>query len=118
MVNDNRCLQTIQHGAIDNIRKLRMNKRRNGTSHRSIPTNHGSKIINLLFINTTNNHNQEAASNYMRTATFNTRSVKNKDHLIVQQLHETDVDIAVITETWLRCGHSCDNRNTAQGHRC
>ena len=26
----------------------------------------------------------------------------NKDHLIVQQLHETDVDLAVITETWLK----------------
>ena len=101
-VNDNRYLQTPQPGTIDTIRKLRINKRRIGTSHRSIPTNHGPNISNLLFVNTNDNNNQEAASNNMRIATLNTRSVKNKDHLIVQQIHETDVDIAVITETWLR----------------
>ena len=38
----------------------------------------------------------------MRIATLNTRSVKNKDHLIAQQLLKTDVDIAVITKTWLK----------------
>ena len=102
MVNNNRCLQTLQPRAIDTIRKLRINKRRTGNSYRSIPTNCRSKISNLLFVNTTNNHNQEAASNNMRTATLNSWSVKKKDHLIVQQLHETDVDIAVLTETWLK----------------
>ena len=50
----------------------------------------------------TNNHNQEAVSNNVRIATLNGKSVKNKDHLIVQQLLETDTDIAVITETWLK----------------
>ena len=100
--NDNRHLQTLQSGAIDTIRKLRTNKRRIGTSHRSIPINCGSNISNLLFVNMTNNHNQEAASNNMRIATLNAWPVKNKDHLIVQQLLETDGDIAVITETWLK----------------
>ena len=101
-VNDNRHLQTVHPGAIDIIRKLRINKRRIGTSHRSIPTNHRSNISNLLFVNTTDNHNQEAASNNRRIATLNASSVRKKDHLIVQQLHEADVDIAVITETWLK----------------
>ena len=101
-VNDNRHLQTLQPGAIDTIRKLRINKRRFGTSHRSIPINCESNISNLLFVNMTDNHNQEAASNNMRIATLNARSVKNKDHLIVQQLLETDADVAVITETWLK----------------
>ena len=49
----------------------------------------------------TDNPNQEAASNNMRIATLNARSVKNKDQLIVQQLLETETDIAVETETWL-----------------
>ena len=101
-INDNRHLQTLQPGAIDTIRKLRINKRRIGTSHRSIPTNHGSNISNILFVNTTDNHNQEAASNNTRIATLNARSVKNKDHLTVQELHEIDADIAVITESWLK----------------
>ena len=38
----------------------------------------------------------------MRIATLNARSVKNNDHLIVQQLHDTDVDLAVIIERWLK----------------
>ena len=100
--SDIRHLPTLQPGAIDTVRKPRINKRRIGTSHRSIPTNHRSNISNLLFVNTADNHNQEAASDNMRIATLNARSVKNKDHLIVQQLHEIDTDIAVITETWLK----------------
>ena len=102
IVNDNRHLQTLQPGAIDTIRKLRINKRRIGTSHRSIPINCGSNISNSLFVNMTDNHNQEAASNNMRIAKLNTRSVKNKHHLTVQQLLEKDTDIAVITETCLK----------------
>ena len=38
----------------------------------------------------------------MRIATLNARSVKNKDQFIVQQVHETDAELAVITETWLK----------------
>ena len=102
MVKDNRHLQTLQPVAINAIRKCRINKRIIRTSHRSIPINCGSNISNLLFVNMTDNHNQEAASNTMRIATLNTMLVKNKDHLIVQQLLETDTDIAVITETWLK----------------
>ena len=66
-----------------------------------MPTDHMSNISNLQYVKTTDNHNQEAGNN-MRIATLNTRSVKNKDHFIIQQLHETDVDLAVITKTWLK----------------
>ena len=63
-------------------------------------TDHISNVSNLQYVKTTDNHNEELGNN-MRIATFNVRSVKNKDHFIVQQLHETDVDLAVITETWV-----------------
>ena len=33
--------------------------------------------------------------------TLNARSVRNKDHLIVQELHDSSADMEVITETWL-----------------
>ena len=82
-VNDNRHLQTLQTGAIDTIRELMINKSRIGTSHRSIPINCRSDISNLPFVNMTDNHNQEGASNNMRIAKLNARSVKNKDHLIL-----------------------------------
>ena len=83
-VKDNKHLQTLQPGTIGTIRKLRINKRRIGTSHRSIPTNCGPNISNLLVVNTTNYHNQEGASNNMSIATLNARSVKNKNYLNVQ----------------------------------
>ena len=60
-----------------------------------------SNVSNLQYVKTTDNHNQEVGNN-MTIITPNAWSVKNKDHFIAQQLHETDVDIAVITETWLK----------------
>ena len=74
-VNDNRHLQTLQSGAIDTIRKIRINKRRIRISHISIPIHCRSSISSLLFVNMTDNHNQEAASNNMRIATLNAQSV-------------------------------------------
>ena len=66
-----------------------------------MPTDCMSNMSNLQYVKATDNHNQEVGNN-MRIATLKARSVKNKDHFIVQQLHETDVDLAVITETWLK----------------
>ena len=60
-----------------------------------------TNMSNLQYVKTTDNHNQEVGNN-MRIAILNARSVRNKDHIIVLQLHETDVDLAVITETWLK----------------
>ena len=100
-MNNNKYLQTLLPGVINTIRRLRINKRRIRTSHKSTPTDHMSNLSNLQYVKTTDNHNQEVGSN-MRIATLNARSVKKKEHLIVQQLHETNVDLAVITEMWLR----------------
>ena len=37
-----------------------------------------------------------------RIATLNVRSIKNKDHVIVNEINDNNVDIAVITDTWLK----------------
>ena len=39
---------------------------------------------------------------YLKIATLNARSVKNKDQLLFQELADNDIDIAQITETWLK----------------
>ena len=42
------------------------------------------------------------------------RSVKNKDNLIVYELHDSSMDMAVITETWLKdteVDNSCLNQS-------
>ena len=37
-----------------------------------------------------------------RIATLNVRSIKNKDHFIVNELNDNNVDKAEITEIWLK----------------
>ena len=60
-----------------------------------------SNMSNLQYVKTTDNHNKGGGNN-MRIETLNARSVKIKGHIIAQQLHETDVDLAVITDTWFK----------------
>ena len=38
---------------------------------------------------------------YIRLGTLNSRSVKNKDHIIIEELKDKNVDIVLIAETWL-----------------
>ena len=39
---------------------------------------------------------------YLTIATLNARSVKNKDELLFQDLTDNNIDIGLITETWLK----------------
>ena len=56
---------------------------------------------NLVYARVTNHQAMEAEQN-MRMVTLNARSLRNKDHIILQELHESNVDVAVITKTWLK----------------
>ena len=39
---------------------------------------------------------------YIRIGTLNSRSLKNKEHIIIEELKDKNVDIVLITETWLQ----------------
>ena len=39
---------------------------------------------------------------YIRLGTLNSRSVKNKDPLIIGELEDKNVDIVLITKTWIK----------------
>ena len=39
---------------------------------------------------------------YLKIATLNARSVKNKDQFLFQELTDNNIDIGLITETWLK----------------
>ena len=41
----------------------------------------------------------------IRIATLNARSVKNKDQIILQELNNSNMDVALITETWIKDTH-------------
>ena len=100
-VNHNNCLQVLMPGTVNTIRKLIINRRIIKTSGRSSPIGHKVDKNNLAYAKITNNKDAEVIKN-IRIATCNARSVRNKNHLIVQGLHDSSVDIAVITETWLK----------------
>ena len=86
-------------GAINFTRKLRI-KRKIKISQRSSPI--GCKVYksNLVYVKITNNQDTEIEKN-MRIATLNERLLRNKDHFIVQELHDSNIDMEVITKTWL-----------------
>ena len=56
---------------------------------------------NLVYAKITNKQDEEVVKN-MRIATLNARSLRNKDQLIVHEVHDGNVDMTVITETWLK----------------
>ena len=39
---------------------------------------------------------------YLTCAALNARSIKNKDQLLFQELTDNNIDIGLITETWLK----------------
>ena len=80
---------------------MRINKRRIQTSGRLPPTCCNVDKNNLVHARVTNHQAIEAEQN-MIVATLNARSVRNKDHIILQELHDSNIDMAVITETWLK----------------
>ena len=100
-VNNNNYLQVLLPRAINTIRKLRINKRRIQTSGQLPPTCHNVVKHNLVFVRVTNNQDVETERN-MGIMTPNARLVRNKDHIILEELHDSGVDITVITETWLK----------------
>ena len=56
---------------------------------------------NLAYAKITNNQDEEVVRN-IRISTLTARSVRNKDQLIAQELHDSSVDMEVITEAWLK----------------
>ena len=74
-------------------RKINISSHRNYIN--SINTN------NLTYVKITDQSGSEVTTT-SRIATLNVRSIKNKENLIVNELHDNTVDIALITETWLK----------------
>ena len=83
------------------IRKLKINRRKISISPRLNLTGRGVNQNNLKQIRMTESNSLEVVNN-IRLATFNARSVKNKDLIICQELNDHKIDIAVITATWLK----------------
>ena len=91
----------LNPGAIAQIRKLKINRRKISTSPILNLTARGINQNKLKQIRITESNGLEVVNN-IRLATLNARLVKNKDLIISQELNNHKIDIAVITEIWLK----------------
>ena len=44
----------------------------------------------------------EMTTKYLRIGTVNTRSIKNKQEVVLEMLNRYNLDLLVVTETWLK----------------
>ena len=93
--------RVLNPGAISNICTHKINTTKISTSQRHVKQPRGVNKSNLKYIRTVNFGDKDLKPN-IRIATANARSVKNKDQIIVQQLNNNDIDVALITETWTK----------------
>ena len=100
MQHDNKYL-VLNPGAIGNIHKLKTNRTRGKTTKRQTKQPRGVNTLNLIHIRTVDFGDKDPMPN-IRIATLNARSVRNKDQIIVQQLTNNDIDVALITKTWTK----------------
>ena len=91
----------LNPGAISNIHRYKINRTKINTSQRHVKQPRVVNKLNLKYIRTVNFGDKDLKSN-IRIATVNARSVRNKDQMIVQELTNNDIYIALITETWTK----------------
>ena len=98
VTHDNR-LKMLSPGAVKVIRDQRINRKWIKTSTKTRPRNQ-LNTDNLIDVTITKNGSETTSR--IRIATLNARSVKNKDQAITEELNNKNVNIAVLTETWLK----------------
>ena len=85
---------------IRQIRELQINRRRQKTLIKSKPKQLGVNHNNLIHIRPTNTEGQFYTLN-LNIATVNVRSLKNCEQLVLNEIIKGNIDVLVITETWL-----------------
>ena len=99
-VKDNKLYLRLNPGTIRKVRDCRINRQRiisTRHEHRS----RGVNTKNLIAVRTID-FGGKVTTPYLTTATLNARSVKNKDQPLFQELTDNNIDIGLITETWLK----------------
>ena len=81
-------------GTIKQVHKLKINRRKISNSHRKVYKQNGTNHKNLTCVRITNNNGTEATTT-TRLMLLNARSTKNKDHIIIAELENHKIEIAV-----------------------
>ena len=120
MTECNSRYKTLNFGKIRRVCELQLNKKKQKLTSRipSIPQQ-GPNLSNLIHIEPLTPRST-LFFNSIKKATGNVQSLKNKEQTLLHELIEQDIDIMVVTETWLTKDDtvwldSCDfNKNTCR----
>ena len=104
-IKDTKPYLQLNPGTIRKVRACRINRRKvTSTDHQPRGVHvqtRGVNIQNLITIRTEDTGGEEIMP-HLKIATLNARSVKNKDQFLLQELIDNNIDIGLITETWLK----------------
>ena len=94
--------KTLPFGCVANVRKLRLNRKpfRSTKSKRLLFKQHGINFGNLHYIHIEDKNGGIYNSN-ITIGTLNTRSIKNKDQIVLHETIDKGFDALLVTETWL-----------------
>ena len=107
-VGHDRKLRIIDYTACVNIRKFRINRRKtrrgrkvgNAKCYKLIPIS--VTFDTLILLAQIQESKITEFSKQIKFVTLNAQSIKNKDQLIVDYLLNEHIDVAIISETWLK----------------
>ena len=91
----------IPFETINLVRKFKINKRPSKLD-RERPTFKQTKIQPSNLVNIEISDDSKLGSNHIRIATINTRSIKNKVELVLENSNLQNLDFLAVTETWLK----------------
>ena len=109
-------LTNLPFGSIWRIRELWLNRKPTSIRARKsqyINQKRKAEIRNLRQVPTVDRSNDEIVQT-IRVSTVNARSLKHKENLISEEIQNTNSDIAIITETWLKTLMKMTPRHTHQ----
>ena len=100
---------------IRRIRSLKINRKRIRIQDYIKPSARGINTRNLIYVPIVDSQGKQIEKNF-KIATLNTRSLKPKAHLVLEEYLENNLDILLLTETWLSDNdkfwcESCDFNN-------
>ena len=107
-VDHDRKLSILDYRACVNIRKFRINRKKTRRGRKVGNVKHyeskprSVNFNNLILIAQIQECKITKFTNQSAFVTLNAQSIKNKDKLIVDYLLNEHIDVAIITETWLK----------------
>ena len=88
-------------GKIRQVCKLSINRRKKSNSQGKAYKQNGINHKNLTYVRIMNNNGTKDTTT-ARLMLLNARSIKNMDHIIMADIENHKIEIAVLTETWIK----------------